>query len=120
MTSCLPKLKVTPSFCFAFKIPDDPTATSINNKHLSTKVLCFIFQEAWTNQEQLFSKITSSNKRDIEHLLNFLNFEIKYILRPRSAPSMTKLVYNGYIRLSKPLLCAYVSLIIQFPVWYLK
>ena len=22
------KLKVTPSFCFAFKIPDDPTATS--------------------------------------------------------------------------------------------
>ena len=27
MTSCLLKLKVTPSFCFAFKIPDDPTAT---------------------------------------------------------------------------------------------
>ena len=25
--SYLPKLKVTPSFCFAFKIPDDPTAT---------------------------------------------------------------------------------------------
>ena len=87
---------------------------------VQSKELCFIFQEAWTNQEQLFSKITSSNKRDIEHLLNFLNFEIKYILRPRSAPSMTKLVYNGYIRLSKPLLCANVSLIIQFPVWYLK
>ena len=47
-------------------------------------------QEAWTNQEQLFSKITNSNKRDIEHLLNFLNFEIKYILRPRSAPSVSK------------------------------
>ena len=27
MTSCLLKLKVTPSFCFTFKIPDDPTAT---------------------------------------------------------------------------------------------
>ena len=27
MTSCLSKLKVTPSFCFAFKIPDNPTAT---------------------------------------------------------------------------------------------
>ena len=26
MTSCLLKLKVTPSFCFAFKIPDDVTA----------------------------------------------------------------------------------------------
>ena len=28
MMSCLPKLKVTPTFCFAFKIPDDPTATN--------------------------------------------------------------------------------------------
>ena len=27
MTSYLSKLKVTPSFCFPFKIPDDPTAT---------------------------------------------------------------------------------------------
>ena len=27
MTSCLAKLKFTPSFCFAFKIPDNPTAT---------------------------------------------------------------------------------------------
>ena len=29
MTSCLTKLKVTPSFCFAFKIPDDPTTTNL-------------------------------------------------------------------------------------------
>ena len=29
MTSCLSKLKVTPSFCFGFKISDDPTATSL-------------------------------------------------------------------------------------------
>ena len=28
MMSCLLKLKVTPSFCYAFKIPDDPTASS--------------------------------------------------------------------------------------------
>ena len=28
MTSCLSELKVTPSFCFPFKIPDDPTATT--------------------------------------------------------------------------------------------
>ena len=28
MTFCLSKLKVTPSFCFPFKIPDNPTATS--------------------------------------------------------------------------------------------
>ena len=27
MTSCLSELKVTPSFCFAFKIPDNATAT---------------------------------------------------------------------------------------------
>ena len=30
MTSCLSELKVTASFCFAFKIPDDPTATDIH------------------------------------------------------------------------------------------
>jgi hypothetical protein len=30
MTSCLSKLKVTPSFCFAFKIHDNVTATSID------------------------------------------------------------------------------------------
>ena len=29
MTSCLLKLKVTPSFCLAFKIPDDVTASNI-------------------------------------------------------------------------------------------
>jgi hypothetical protein len=29
MMSCLSKLKATPSFCFAFKIPDDPTATNV-------------------------------------------------------------------------------------------
>jgi hypothetical protein len=28
MTSFLSKLKVTPSFCFTFKIPDEPTATT--------------------------------------------------------------------------------------------
>ena len=28
MRSCLSKLKVTPSFCFPFKIPDDSTATT--------------------------------------------------------------------------------------------
>ena len=28
MTSCSSKLKVTPSFCFAFKIPDDMTAST--------------------------------------------------------------------------------------------
>ena len=34
MTSCLSKLKVTPSFCFAFKIPDDPTATSCYHNNI--------------------------------------------------------------------------------------
>ena len=28
MPPSLSELKVTPSFCFAFKIPDDPTATN--------------------------------------------------------------------------------------------
>ena len=30
MTSSLSKLKVTPGFCFPFKIPDNPTATIVN------------------------------------------------------------------------------------------
>ena len=29
MTSCLSKLKVTPIFCFPFKIPDYVTATTV-------------------------------------------------------------------------------------------
>ena len=32
MPPSLSELKVTPSFCFAFKIPDDPTTTSTYNK----------------------------------------------------------------------------------------
>ena len=39
MTSCLSKLKVTPSYCFPFKIPDDPTATNLYN--------CEIVPEHW-------------------------------------------------------------------------
>ena len=34
ITSCLSKLKVTPSFCFTFKIPDDPTASSIQQSRI--------------------------------------------------------------------------------------
>ena len=40
MTSCLSKLKVTPSFCFPIKIPDGPTATnmySLTNHNQSNK-----------------------------------------------------------------------------------
>ena len=29
MPPSLSELKVTPSFCFPFKIPDDPTATNV-------------------------------------------------------------------------------------------
>ena len=34
MMSCLLKLKVTPSFCFNFKIPDNPTATKLIYKYI--------------------------------------------------------------------------------------
>ena len=43
-------------------------------------------REAWGDQSALLDKISKSNRSDVEHLLNFLNFEIEYILRPRSAP----------------------------------
>ena len=40
MTSCLSKLKVTPSFCFSFKIPDDLTATIISEVLIMVKQVC--------------------------------------------------------------------------------
>ena len=46
MICCLSKLKVTPSFCFTSKIPDDPTATILvstysrgPNKHVGREFL---------------------------------------------------------------------------------
>nr|XP_040565747.1 glutamate-rich protein 3-like [Lepeophtheirus salmonis] len=40
-------------------------------------------KEAWIDQDNLLKKISVDNRQDIEHLLNFLNFEMEYILRPR-------------------------------------
>ena len=45
------------------------------------------FQEAWMDQNEMLARITQANRRDVMQLLNFLNFEIEYILRPRSAPA---------------------------------
>ena len=39
------------------------------------------------DQNEMLAKITQTNRRDVMQLLNFLNFEIEYILRPRSAPA---------------------------------
>ena len=50
MTPSLLGLKVTPSFCFPFKIPDDPTAT---NTH---------YLAQWT---EIFSEGTFLFSRDI-------------------------------------------------------
>ena len=46
-----------------------------------------MLQEAWMDQNEMLSRITSASRRDIIQLLKFLNFEIEYILRPRSAPA---------------------------------
>ena len=43
MPPSLSELKVTPSFCFPFKIPDDPTATVIYWLSVGYNV-CFIEQ----------------------------------------------------------------------------
>ena len=39
------------------------------------------------DQNEMLARITQANRRDVMQLLNFLNFEIEYILRPRSAPA---------------------------------
>ena len=38
------------------------------------------------DQKALLAKISSTNRSDVEHLIQYLNYEIEYILRPRSAP----------------------------------
>ncbi len=43
-------------------------------------------RQAWADQAALIHKISKSNRSDVEQLLNFLNLEMEYLLRPRSAP----------------------------------
>jgi hypothetical protein len=43
MPPSLSELKVIPSFCFAFKIPDDVTATSKEGDNLQNQYLLTIF-----------------------------------------------------------------------------
>ncbi|XP_059090211.1 glutamate-rich protein 3-like [Tigriopus californicus] len=52
-------------------------------------------KDAWVDQNTLLAKISDTNRSDVEHLINFLNFEIEYILRPQSAP----IRYRGSPRL---------------------
>ena len=44
MQPSLSELKVTPSFCFAFKIPDDVTATTLDSRIVSAFTLMRTFQ----------------------------------------------------------------------------
>ena len=44
MPPSLSELKVTPSFCFAFKIPDDVTATTLDIRIVSAFTLMRTFQ----------------------------------------------------------------------------
>ena len=44
MTPSLLELKITPSFCFAFKIPDDVTATTLDIRIVSAFTLMRTFQ----------------------------------------------------------------------------
>ena len=50
MTSCLSKLKVTPNFCFPFKIPDNPTATNMYQKSTLSisSISSRIFERSWS------------------------------------------------------------------------
>ena len=45
MTSCLSKLKVIPSFCFAFKIPDNVTETTVYVPRLENIQFLFLHGE---------------------------------------------------------------------------
>ena len=56
MTSCLSELKVTPSFCFAFKIPDNVTATNYIAILIQLSLL-----KSFSNHEVVSMKIFSKN-----------------------------------------------------------
>ena len=57
--SCLSKLKVTPSFCFAFKIPDDPTATTVYD-WLPFKKLDLFLHTIWVHGIKICFQLGSS------------------------------------------------------------
>merc|ERR1711997_569714 len=64
ITSCLSKLKVTPSFCFAFKIPDNLTASTTDEHSLPgpfnemcPKYLFFPLKNGFHNFAQTFIMI---------------------------------------------------------------
>ena len=60
-TSCLSKLKVTPSFCFAFKIPDNPTATYVNKYLLHIYKCIFTYRNHLWFGDHLFSQCGHAN-----------------------------------------------------------
>ena len=59
MTSCLSKLKVTPSFCFAFKIPDDVTASSM---YVCT--LCLTLEYNKDEYEPMYTKVVDPKNNE--------------------------------------------------------
>ena len=59
MPPSLSELKVMPSFCFAFKIPDNVTAT----KFVSTAVFCEIDYNSLTYFEYEANAITGNGKQ---------------------------------------------------------
>ena len=70
MTSSLSKLKVTPSFCNAFKIPDNPTASTIymqSYKAQQTMLLCLFFHFFYhLYKMQIITLIDRQLKRDVQ------------------------------------------------------
>ena len=81
MTSCSLKLKVTPSFCFAFKIPDDPTATNNYGFNSSTFSLISCITKM-KNMRALFSCVLTYRTHAADCIF-LLHFFISVALRCR-------------------------------------
>ena len=76
MPPSLSELKVIPSFCFAFKIPDDMTATS-NYTYLCTYLNTYLLSSTFNNiRRKVGSQL--SNDRTKGHTLDTMYSVDKY------------------------------------------
>ena len=107
MTSCLSKWKVTPSFCFAFKIHDDVTATNINIFY--GKTLTFDFSFTWLFfllqwEDPRISNPTIAGpaipyNRDYKRKYEYLKQQLK---KPNNVPNKFEIKVNHYNRIEIP------------------
>ena len=94
MTSCLSELKVTPSFCFPFKIPDDPTATTSHS---------FAMAKYFFQSERFEFSIFCKSKMENVPFIDFTDNRT-VIDRPPCRFSILRRLFLGFSQPYKPVI----------------